>query len=69
MPDGSGMDVLGAAKKRSPNTEVIVMTAHQTIEAAIEATRGGAYEFVTKPFSLATIRSAVNDALVVRTRH
>jgi two-component system response regulator PilR (NtrC family) len=51
MPDGSGLEVLAAAKRRSSTTEVVVMTAHQTIEAAIEATRGGAYDFVTKPFS------------------
>src|SRR5690606_2774885 len=36
MPDGSGMDVLVAAKERDPATQVIVMTAHSTIEAAVE---------------------------------
>jgi two-component system response regulator PilR (NtrC family) len=55
MPDGSGMDVLTAAKERSAATEVIVITAHSTIETAIEAMRGGAYDFVTKPFSPAQI--------------
>lgn len=63
MPDGSGMDVLAAAKKRSSTTEVIVMTAHQTIEAAIEATRGGAYDFVTKPFSPAEMLVRLEKAL------
>src|SRR5262245_12112956 len=37
MPDGSGMDVLEAAKQRSGSTEVIVMTAHSTVEAALDA--------------------------------
>jgi len=63
MPDGSGLEVLAAAKKRSSNTEVIVMTAHQTIEAAIEATRAGAYDFVTKPFSPSEMLVRLHKAL------
>src|SRR5512141_1703260 len=47
MPDGSGLDVLSAAKGRSQATEVVVMTAHSTVEAAIDAMRRGAYDFVT----------------------
>ena len=63
MPDGSGMDVLVAAKERDPATQVIVMTAHSTIEAAVEAMRNGAYDFVTKPFSNAEILAVVAKAL------
>lgn len=63
MPDGSGMDVLTAAKERSPATEVIVMTAHSTVESAIEAMRRGAYDFVTKPFSTAEIGAIAQKAL------
>ena len=37
MPDGSGLAVLNAAKARSSATEVIVMTAHSTVEAALDA--------------------------------
>ncbi len=51
MPDGSGLDVLAAAKERAAATEVIVMTAHSTVESAIEAMRAGAYDFIVKPFS------------------
>ncbi len=51
MPDGSGMEVLEVAKRRSAATEVIVMTAHGAVETAIEAMRGGAYDFIVKPFS------------------
>ncbi len=51
MPDGSGMDVVAAAKARSASTEVIMMTAHSTIDAAIQAMRAGAYDFIVKPFS------------------
>ncbi len=63
MPDGSGIDVLSAAKQRTDATEVIVMTAHSTVEAAIEAMRKGAYDFVTKPFSPAEIAAIAQKAL------
>jgi two-component system response regulator PilR (NtrC family) len=63
MPDGSGMDVLSAAKERTGATEVIVMTAHSTLEAAIDAMRKGAYDFVTKPFSPAEIAAIAQKAL------
>jgi two-component system response regulator PilR (NtrC family) len=63
MPDGSGIDVLSAAKQRAAATEVIVMTAHSTVEAAIDAMRRGAYDFVTKPFSPAEIGAIAQKAL------
>ena len=63
MPDGSGMEVLTAAKQRSEATEVIVMTAHSTVETALEAMKRGAYDFVTKPFSPAEIAALAQKAL------
>jgi two-component system response regulator PilR (NtrC family) len=63
MPDGSGMEVLTAAKQRSEATEVIVMTAHSTVDTALEAMRRGAYDFVTKPFSPAEIAAVAQKAL------
>src|SRR6185369_4304285 len=63
MPDGSGIDVLSAAKERAGATEVIVMTAHSTLESAIDAMRKGAYDFVAKPFSPAHIAAVAQKAL------
>jgi two-component system response regulator PilR (NtrC family) len=63
MPDGSGLDVLSAAKQRTTATEVIVMTAHSTVESAIDAMRRGAYDFVTKPFSPAEVFAIAQKAL------
>jgi two-component system response regulator PilR (NtrC family) len=63
MPDGSGLDLLTAAKQRDPATEVIVMTAHSTVDAAIDAMRRGAYDFVGKPFQTAELRLLVARAL------
>src|ERR1051325_1689593 len=42
MPDGSGFDVLSAAKARSASTEVVLITAHSSVENAITAMRSGA---------------------------
>jgi two-component system response regulator PilR (NtrC family) len=63
MPDGSGLDVLAAAKGRSLATEVVLITAHSTIENAIGAMRSGAYDFVTKPFEPAELAAVVAKAL------
>ena len=50
MPDGSGLDIIHEAKQRSDATEILVMTAHSSVEAAVDAMRRGAYDFVQKPF-------------------
>ncbi len=63
MPDGSGMDVLKAARGRSDQTQVIVITAFSTVESAIEAMRQGAYDFITKPFSPAELAVVASKAL------
>jgi two-component system, NtrC family, response regulator PilR len=63
MPDGSGLEVLAAAKARSAATEVIVMTAHSTVEAAISAMRAGASDFIVKPFSPAHMIAQAEKAI------
>ena len=62
MPDGSGLDVLSAAKKRSASTEVVLITAHSTVENALAAMHGGAYDFVTKPFDNGELNALVAKA-------
>jgi two-component system, NtrC family, response regulator PilR len=66
MPDGSGLDVLAAAKSRSPSTEVILVTAHSTIENALSAMRSGAYDFVAKPFDAQELAALVTKAIEKR---
>ena len=46
----SGLELLAEVKKRSPQTEVALMSAYGTIESAVRAMRLGAYDFVVKPF-------------------
>jgi two-component system response regulator PilR (NtrC family) len=66
MPDGSGLDLVTIAKQVSSDTEVIVMTAHSTVETAIEAMKRGAYDFVTKPFATSELRALVGKAFEKR---
>jgi two-component system response regulator PilR (NtrC family) len=63
MPDGSGLDIVQAARARSGTTEVIVMTAHSSVDAAVDAMRRGAYDFVQKPFVPSEIAALVAKAL------
>src|SRR6185503_8770745 len=56
MPPGpDGMEVLKAAKQLNPLSYVVVMTGYSSIETAIESIRGGAFDYLTKPFKLAQI--------------
>jgi DNA-binding NtrC family response regulator len=63
LPDADGLELLPQIKKRWPDTEVIVLTGHGTISMAVEAGRGGAYNFLAKPFEnqklLADVKCAI----------
>jgi two-component system, NtrC family, response regulator HydG len=50
MPQLSGLELLNAVKHRRPEIEVIMMTGHATVETALQAVKGGAYDYLTKPF-------------------
>ncbi|MCK5146310.1 sigma-54-dependent Fis family transcriptional regulator [bacterium] len=51
MDNMNGLELLKAAKKLSPDTGVIVITAYGTIELAVDAMKAGAWDFITKPFT------------------
>ncbi|MEI6208998.1 MAG: sigma-54 dependent transcriptional regulator [Desulfuromonadales bacterium] len=62
----SGMDglmVLNLIKERSPETLVIIITAFGTVDAAVEAMKAGAYDYITKPFNRNELRLTVSKAL------
>jgi two-component system NtrC family response regulator len=65
MPDGGGIELLVKVKERSPEIPVILLTAHGTIERAVEAMKEGAFDYLTKPCRNAEILRAVSKALEV----
>jgi two-component system response regulator PilR (NtrC family) len=63
LPDGSGMDLISHISQRFPDTPVAMITAHGNVEAAVEALKAGAFDFVTKPVDLGVLRRLVQNAL------
>jgi len=59
MPGLTGIEVLEQIKQVSPDTEVVIMTGHASMETAIEAVRLGAFDYVTKPCKLAEIEAVL----------
>ncbi|PIX83003.1 MAG: hypothetical protein COZ33_07710, partial [Nitrospirae bacterium CG_4_10_14_3_um_filter_70_108] len=50
LPDGTGLDILDAARRLSPAPPVVLMTAYGSVDVAVEAMRRGATDFLCKPF-------------------
>ncbi|MDM7995763.1 MAG: sigma-54 dependent transcriptional regulator, partial [Acidobacteriota bacterium] len=66
MPDFSGVELLREAKRLSPDTIFIMITAFASTETAIEALQHGAYDYITKPFRMEELRAIVYRALEKR---
>ena len=66
LPGKSGIQLLEEAKATDPFVEVIVLTAYGTVEIAVEAMRGGAFDFLTKPVRMDHLTTKVAQALQVR---
>ena len=58
-----GIELLERIRIGYPETRVIVLTAYASIESALEAIRKGAFDYITKPFNLDEVRSAVKKAV------
>jgi two-component system response regulator PilR (NtrC family) len=63
MPGADGFEILKRAKEISPDTVIIMITAFGTTEAAIDAMKLGAYDYINKPFKIDEIRLIVKKAL------
>lgn len=63
LPDMTGMDVLHEVKKSVPDVPVVFMTAHGSIDTAVEAMRHGAQDFLIKPCEADRLRVTVNNAI------
>ncbi len=66
MPDLSGLDVVSRAREDRVDTLFIVMTAQNTMANAIEATKRGAYDYLTKPFDLEQVAALITRAMNLR---
>ena len=63
LPDGDGLEVLPAIKRKRKDLPVIIISAQNTVITAIKASELGAYDYLPKPFDLKKLLSKVNKAL------
>ncbi|AUX21801.1 Fis family transcriptional regulator [Sorangium cellulosum] len=66
MPRVDGMDLLRAALRDDPSRPVVLLTAHGTVDNAVEALKTGAFDYITKPFDQNEVRVVVKKALRTR---
>jgi DNA-binding NtrC family response regulator len=68
LPDGTGLDIVGALRSRRPALPIIMITSYSSVESAVAALRGGAADYVIKPFDNNDFLRAVARALKERRR-
>jgi len=66
LPHLGGMELLRHIKLTQPDTTVVIMTAHGSVERAVEAMREGAADFVTKPFSMSQLLVRLDNVCSMR---
>lgn len=60
MPDIDGLELLAAIKEYRPQTEVIIVTGHGSMESAITAMKSGSYDYLQKPFKLDVLKIIID---------
>ncbi|MEW6165394.1 MAG: sigma-54 dependent transcriptional regulator [Pseudomonadota bacterium] len=65
MPDGSGLELVKLIEAEHPTLPVAVITAHGSTENAVAALKAGAFDYLSKPVSLAQLRALVKSALAL----
>ena len=63
LPDAEGLQLLDQIKREHPETQVIILTAHDSLSNAIESIKRGAYHFISKPYAPEELLSLVEKAL------
>lgn len=66
IPGMDGIEVMDRIRKFYPQIPIVMMSAHGTIETAVESMKGGAYDFVTKPFDSNRLKVSIRNALLIR---
>ncbi len=62
LPDGNGLNLMISFREMLPEAEVILITGHGDIDTAVEATKMGAYDYITKPFDLDRLELVIEKA-------
>ncbi|HZI09688.1 MAG TPA: sigma-54 dependent transcriptional regulator, partial [Myxococcus sp.] len=62
MPKVGGMEVLGTIRAANPDVPVIIITAHGTVDSAVDAIKAGAFDYITKPFDQSELSAVVAKA-------
>ncbi|HIE87253.1 MAG TPA: sigma-54-dependent Fis family transcriptional regulator [Gammaproteobacteria bacterium] len=63
LPDGNGIELVQHINSNYPQVPVAIITAHGSMDSAVEALKAGAFDFVSKPVNLELLRSLVDTAL------
>ena len=63
LPDMDGLDILRHIREQAPDTSVVVITAHGSVNTAVEAMRQGAFDFIVKPFNATRLNVTLRNAL------
>ena len=63
LPDTTGLDILRKIRETDQDVVVIMMTAHSSIESAVDAIKLGAYDYITKPFDMDELLRTIEKAL------
>jgi DNA-binding NtrC family response regulator len=66
LPDGDGLDVLRRMRELDEHVPVIMLTGHGTIESAVRAMKGGAFDYLIKPVHLEEVRVVIEKGLETR---
>ncbi|MGF1545883.1 MAG: sigma-54-dependent transcriptional regulator [Thiotrichales bacterium] len=67
LPDGNGLEIVEHIQRQHPGLPVAVITAHGNMETAIQALKAGAFDFVSKPVNLESLRDLIQTALKLAT--
>ena len=65
LPDGSGLEIVNYIQQSMPQLPVAVISAHGNMQAAIDAMKTGAFDFVSKPIDLNQLRELIESALAL----
>jgi DNA-binding response OmpR family regulator len=69
MAGVDGLEVMRQFRQRSPDTQIIIVTAYASVPSAVQALRQGAHDYLTKPFSTEEMLASVADGLARRHAH